>query len=65
MPILGQRDMPEAFGEAIDKGHHGIAIGNRKRTAGAESFCTSIISSKSSSPGRICIVDLFCSITEL
>jgi hypothetical protein len=28
--------MIEAFGEAIDDGHHGIAIGNRKRAAGAE-----------------------------
>jgi hypothetical protein len=28
--------MIEAFGETIDDRHHGIAIGNRKRAAGAE-----------------------------
>jgi hypothetical protein len=28
--------MIEAFGETIDNRHHGIAIGNRKRAAGAE-----------------------------
>ena len=36
MPILGQRNMIEALGEAIDEGHHGVAIGDRKRAAGAE-----------------------------
>jgi hypothetical protein len=36
MPILGQRDMVEAFGEAIDDRHHGITVGNSKRAAGAE-----------------------------
>jgi len=28
--------MIEAFGETIDDRHHSIAIGNRKRAAGAE-----------------------------
>jgi hypothetical protein len=28
--------MAEALSEAIDDGHHGIAVGNRKRAAGAE-----------------------------
>src|ERR1700738_326029 len=36
MPILGQHDMTEALNEAIDDGHHGIAIGNSKLAAGAE-----------------------------
>jgi hypothetical protein len=36
MPILGQRDMAEALGEAIDDRHHGIAVGDRKRAAGAK-----------------------------
>lgn len=36
MPVLGQHDVIEAFGEAIDDRHHGIAVGNRKRSAGAE-----------------------------
>ena len=36
MPILGQRDVSKTFGEAIDDGHHRIAVGNRERTAGAE-----------------------------
>jgi hypothetical protein len=36
MPILGQHDMAEARSEAIDNRHHGIAIGDRKRAAGAE-----------------------------
>jgi hypothetical protein len=36
MPILGQHDMVEAFGKAIDDRHHGIAVGNRKRATGAE-----------------------------
>jgi hypothetical protein len=36
MPILGQHDMVEAFGKAIDDRHHGIAVGNGKRAAGAE-----------------------------
>src|SRR3954447_15995532 len=36
MPILGQHDMVEVFSQAIDHGHHGIAVGHRKRTARAE-----------------------------
>ena len=36
MPILGQDDMIEAFGKAIDDRNHAIAVGNRQRTAGAE-----------------------------
>ncbi len=36
MPILGQHDMVEALGEAIDDRHHRIAVGNRERAAGAE-----------------------------
>src|SRR5213079_1031995 len=36
MPILGQRDVSKTFGEAIDDGHHRIAVGNRERAAGAE-----------------------------
>jgi hypothetical protein len=36
MPILGQHDMVEAFGEAIDDRHRRVAVGNRKRAAGAE-----------------------------
>jgi hypothetical protein len=36
MPVLGQYDVIKAFGEAIDDRHHGIAVGNRKRSAGAE-----------------------------
>src|SRR6266576_1588932 len=36
MPILGQNDMAEALSEPINDGHHGIAVGNRKRAAGAE-----------------------------
>ncbi len=36
MPILGQRDVVEAFGETIDDRYHGIAVGNRKRSAGAK-----------------------------
>src|SRR5712671_853103 len=36
MPILGQRDMIEALGEAIDDRYHGIAVGDRKRAAGAK-----------------------------
>jgi hypothetical protein len=55
MPILGQHEMVEALCEAIDDRHHGVAVGNRKRAAGQKSFCTSMISSTSSSPGRICI----------
>jgi len=36
MPILGQNDMAEALTEAIDDRHHGIAVGDRKRAAGAK-----------------------------
>src|SRR3981081_1110765 len=36
MPVVGQHDMVEALSEAIDNRHHGIAVGNRKRAAGAE-----------------------------
>jgi hypothetical protein len=36
MPVLGHHHMIEALGETIDDRHHGIAIGNRKRAAGAE-----------------------------
>jgi hypothetical protein len=36
MPILGQRDMIEALGEAIDDRYYGIAVGDRKRAAGAK-----------------------------
>ncbi len=36
MPILGQRDVSKALGEAIDDGHHGITVGNRQRASGAE-----------------------------
>jgi hypothetical protein len=36
MPVLGQHDVIKAFGEAIDDRHHGIAVGDRKRSAGAE-----------------------------
>jgi hypothetical protein len=36
MPVLGQHHVIEAFGETIDDRHHGIAVGNRKRAAGAE-----------------------------
>ena len=36
MPILGQHDMAEALGKAIDDRHHGIAVGNCKRAARAE-----------------------------
>ncbi len=36
MPILSQHDVIEFFGETIDHRHHGIAIGNRQRAAGAQ-----------------------------
>ena len=36
MPVLGQHDVVKAFGEAVDDRNHGIAVGNRKRSAGAE-----------------------------
>jgi hypothetical protein len=36
MPVLGQHDMVEAPSETIDDRHHGVAVGNRKRAAGAE-----------------------------
>jgi hypothetical protein len=36
MPVLGQHDVIEAFGETIDDRHHGIAVGNRKRSIGTE-----------------------------
>ena len=36
VPILGQCDMVEALGKAIDDRHHGVTVGNRKRAAGAE-----------------------------
>jgi len=50
--------MIEALGEPIDDWHHGIAIGDRKRAAGAEIVLHIDISSKSSLPGRICIRNL-------
>jgi hypothetical protein len=51
MPILGQGDVIKALDQAIDDRHLAIAVGNRKRSPRQKSFCTSIISSKSS--GRI------------
>jgi hypothetical protein len=36
MPILGQGDVIKALDQAIDDRHHAIAVGNRKRSAGAE-----------------------------
>jgi len=36
MPVLGQHDVIEAFDETIDDRHHGVAVGNRKRSAGTE-----------------------------
>ena len=36
MPILRQHDMLKTVGEAIDDRHDRIAVGNRKRAAGAE-----------------------------
>jgi hypothetical protein len=36
MPILGQRNVIEALGETIDDRHHGVAIGDRKRSAGTK-----------------------------
>jgi len=36
MPVLGQHHVIEAFGKAIDHRHHGIAVSDRKRAAGAE-----------------------------
>ena len=36
MPVLGQRDVKEAFGETIDDRHHSVAVGDRKRSTGTE-----------------------------
>src|SRR3954447_4196517 len=36
MPVLGQRDMAETFGEAINDRHHCVAIAHRKRPARTE-----------------------------
>ena len=36
MPVLSQHDVIEAFGQTIDDRHHGVAIGNRKRSTGTE-----------------------------
>jgi hypothetical protein len=36
MPILGQRDVIEALGETIDDRHHGVAVGDRKCSAGTK-----------------------------
>jgi hypothetical protein len=36
MPILGQRNVIEALGETIDDRHHGVAVGDRKCSAGTK-----------------------------
>ena len=36
MPILGQRDIGEASGEAVDERHDGVAVADRQRAAGHE-----------------------------
>ena len=36
MPILGQRNVIEALGETIDDRHHGVAVGDRKRSTGTK-----------------------------
>jgi hypothetical protein len=36
MPILGQRNVIEARGETIDDRHHGVAVSDRKRSAGTK-----------------------------
>jgi hypothetical protein len=36
MPILGQRNVIKALSDTIDDRHHGVAVGDRKRSAGTK-----------------------------
>ena len=53
VPVLGQQHMGEAGQQRIDHRHHRIAVGDRKRAAGAE-----VVLHVDDEEGVGCVVDL-------